>query len=93
MVETYEMMETTMMEMAEAQVVLLKMGMNDLKALQHIVTYEQRDVVMALTMEHQNEKTETMMTMMGVVQLVNLNIVTNVMEAVSQQMTLVIYYI
>ena len=40
MAETYEMMETTMMEMAEAQVVLLKMGMNDLKALQHIVTYE-----------------------------------------------------
>ena len=40
MVETYEMMVTTMMGMVEAQVVLSKMAMNDLKALQHIVTYE-----------------------------------------------------
>ena len=40
MVVTCEMMATTTMEMAEAQVALLRMAMNDLKALQHIVTYE-----------------------------------------------------
>ena len=40
MVVTCEMMVTTTMGMVETQVVLSKMGMNDLKALQHIVTYE-----------------------------------------------------
>ena len=40
MVVTCEMMATTTMEMVEAQAVLLRMAMNDLKALQHIVTYE-----------------------------------------------------
>ena len=80
MVVTCEMMATTTMEMAEAQVALLRMAMNDLKALQHIVTYEQKHVVMALIMEHQNEKMETMMIMMGVVQHVSLNIAINVVE-------------